>query len=298
MKSQPIMELLEPKTVAQLLSRRAALKAGAAAAATVGTVPAVLAAMAKTAYAQGTTLPASVLAVLNFALTLEYLESEFYNIAIGDTPLPSQYTGTVTAVGQASTPAAVFEEIAKHEAAHVVVLQGAITNGGGTPVTKPTFDFTGGNGATTAGKYTGPYLDVFTNPATFLTVAQAFEDTGVRAYKGGAAALAAAPAILEVGLQIHSIEARHASKVRRLRGQKGWVTIGANGVPAAVEPVYNAGNPAATYPDEDNTTQATVNVATLAGTSGQVGTSAAAESFDEPLDVNTVLAIAGPFIAG
>lgn len=294
MKSQPILEMVEPRVV-ERLTRRAALKAGGAAALTVGTVPAVLAAMARTAYAQGTALPASVITVLNFALTLEYLESEFYNIATGQAPLPSQYTGTVTAVGQTSTPRAVFEEISKHEDAHVVVLQQAITAGGGTPATKPTFDFTGGNGATTAGKYTGPFLDVFTNPATFLTLAQAFEDTGVRAYKGGAAALAAAPAILEVGLQIHSIEARHASKVRMLRGQKGWVTVGNNGVPAAAEPVYNAGNPAATYPDEDNTTQAGVNVANLTGVAGA---NAAAESFDEPLDVNSVLAIAAPFIVG
>ena len=298
MKSQPILDLIEPKTVATLVSRREALRAGAIAAATVGTVPAMLAAMARTAYAQGTTLPASVLAVLNFALTLEYLESEFYDIATGAIALPAAYTGAVTAVGQASTPSAVFQEIAKHERAHVTVLQQAITAGGGTPVTKPTFDFTGGNAATTAGKYTGPYLDVFTNPATFLTVAQAFEDTGVRAYKGGAAALAVAPAILEAALQIHSVEARHASKVRRLRGQKRWVTLGANGVPAAVEPVYNAGNPAGTYPDEDNTTQAGVNVANLNAISGTVGTAAAAEAFDEPLDMTTVLAIAGPFIAG
>jgi hypothetical protein len=295
MKSQPILEMLEPKTVERLLSRRAALKAGGAAALTVGTVPAVLAAMARTAYAQGAALPTSVIAVLNFALTLEYLEAEFYSIATGQTALPSQYTGAATALGTATTPTAVFTEIAKHENAHVRVLQAAITAGGGTPATKPTFDFTGGNGAQTAGKYTGPFLDVFTNPVTFLTLAQAFEDTGVRAYKGGAAALAAAPAILEVGLQIHSIEARHASKVRMLRGQKGWVTLGNNGVPAAAEPVYNAGSPAATYPDEDNTTQAGVNVANLTGVAGNA---AAAESFDEPLDVNSVLAIAAPFIAG
>ena len=295
MKSQPILEMLEPKTVERLVSRRAALKAGGAAALTVGTVPAVLAAMARTAYAQGTALPNSVLQVLNFALTLEYLEAEFYSIATGQTALPSQYTGAATAVGTASTPTAVFTEIAKHENAHVRVLQAAITAGGGTPATKPTFDFTAGNGAQTAGKYTGPFLDVFTNPATFLTLAQAFEDTGVRAYKGGAAALAAAPAILEVGLQIHSIEARHASKVRMLRGQKGWVTLGNNGVPAAAEPVYNAGNPAATYPDEDNTSQAGVNVANLTGVAGNA---AAAEAFDEPLDVNTVNTIVGPFIVG
>lgn len=295
MKSQPILEMLEPKTVERLLGRREALKAGGAAALAVGTVPAVLAAMAKTAYAQGTALPNSVIQVLNFALTLEYLESEFYNIATGATPLPAQYTGTVTVLGTASTPTAVFEEISKHEDAHVVALQQAITNGGGTPAAKPTFDFTGGNGNTTAGKYTGPFLDVFTNPATFLTLAQAFEDTGVRAYKGGAAALAVAPAILEVGLQIHSIEARHAAKVRRLRGQKGWVTLGANGVPAAAAPVYDQGTPPASYPDEDNTTQAGVNVANLGGVAGAA---AAAESFDEPLDVNSVLAIAGPFIAG
>lgn len=293
MKSQPILEMLEPKTVERLLNRRAALQAGSAAALAVGTVPAVLAAMAHTAYAQGTALPASVLAVLNFALTLEHLEAEFYSIATGVTPRPSQYTGTVAAVGQASTPTAVFEEITKHERAHVAVLQNAITAGGGTPVAKPTFDFTAGSGATTGGKYTGPFLDVFTNPATFLTVAQAFEDTGVRAYKGGAGALATAPSILEVALQIHSIEARHASKVRRLRGQKGWPS-GNNGVPAAVQPVYGAGNPPASFPAEDNTTQAGVNVTNLTGVPNAT---AAAEAFDEPLDMNSVLAIVDPFIA-
>ncbi len=45
----------------------------------------------------------------------------------------------------------------------------------------PDFDFSGG-----AGSGTGPYADAFSNYDLFLTVAQAFEDTGVRAYKGQA----------------------------------------------------------------------------------------------------------------
>jgi hypothetical protein len=142
-----------------------------------------------------------------------------------------------------------------------------------------------------------PFGDVFSNPTTFLAVSQAFEDTGVRAYKGGAATLAANVTVLEAALQIHAIEARHASKVRRLRGEKGWVSgAGTTNVPTQAQAVYGAGSPAADYPAESNTTHAGVNVANLAGVGGQIGATAASESFDEPLDMATVNAIAGLFI--
>lgn len=286
----PILHVLDDAELVQrMVSRRDAMRAGIKAAITIGTVPAALAAMSSTAFAQSG-LPAAVVDVLNFALKLEYLESEFYNIATGATALPSQYNGPVNVL-TAAAPQAVFAEIAKHEAAHVNVLRTAL---GTAAVAKPTFDFTGGSGATNAsGKYTGPFADVFTNAQTFLAVAQAFEDTGVRAYKGGAAALAASPDTLEVALQIHSIEARHASKVRRLRAEKGWISGKTNTLPTQAQAVYGAGNSAANFPAEDNVTQATVNVSTL---SGVAGAAAASEAFDEPLDSATVLAIAGLFI--
>ena len=293
MNTKNVMDLIDPSEQAKLFARRDAIRAGVYAGLAMGSLPMVLAAMAKTANAQGTA--PSVTDVLNFALTLEYLESEFYNIATGanSTAFPSTYAGpnqVFTAGGH--PPKAVFDEIAKHENAHVTVLKGAL---GSNAVSKPNFDFTGGHGAKdSSGKFNGPFADVFSNPATFLALAQAFEDTGVRAYKGGAQYLISNVPALETALQIHSIEARHASKVRRIRGNKGWVSSKTDATePAAAQPVYGPGNPASTYPDEDNVTQAGVNVSTLAGTAG---VTAAREAFDEPLDTATVLAIAGLFI--
>ena len=71
-------------------------------------------------------------------------------------------------------------------------------------------------------------------------MAQAFEDTGVRAYKGQAANLITTPDLLTAALQIHSVEARHASEVRRLRGLKGWISNDERGagMPAATQAVY------------------------------------------------------------
>lgn len=291
MESQPILEQIEPRVWDRLVSRRDAVRRGMIAGFAAGSLPMVLGALARTAYAQA---PTSVLSVLNFALTLEYLEAEFYNIATGTTAIPTAYGTSASVLSAAGAPArAVITEIAAHETAHVNLLRTTITSLGGTPVAKPTFDFTGGRGATsTAGRYTGPFADVFTNPTTFLALAQAFEDTGVRAYKGGVGALASNVAVLEAALQIHSIEARHAAQVRRLRGEKGWITGRANTLPPAAQPVYGPGS-SADFPAEDNTTHATVNVATLTGVAGA---NAATEAFDEPLDVATVNSIAGLFI--
>jgi hypothetical protein len=292
MNTKNLMDLIDPSEQTKLFARRDAIRAGVYAGFAMGSLPMVLAAMAKTAGAQGTA--PSVTDVLNFALKLEYLEAEFYNIATGanSTSFPTKYAGTNQVFTAAHhPPKAVFDEIASHENAHVAVLKGAL---GSNAVAKPNFDFTGGHGATDSnGKFNGPFADVFSNPATFMALAQAFEDTGVRAYKGGAKYLITNIPALETALQIHSIEARHASKVRRLRGEKGWITGKSNTLPAAAQGVYGAGSPPADYPAEDNVTQAGVNVSTLAGVAG---VNAATEAFDEPLDTGTVLAIAGLFI--
>ena len=201
----------------------------------------------------------TVVGVLNFALTLEYLESTFYTMGLAASGLiPSSDT-------------AVFAQISKHETDHVNTLTAAITSLQGTPASKPTFDFTAG----------GTYSDVFTNYQTFLALSNAFEDTGVRAYKGQAPTLLGAGAILTAALDIHSVEARHASEVRRIRGLKGWISNAeANGLPAAI------------YAGEDNTTQLNINVTTVT-TAPAVSVT---EAFDEPLTMSQVLAIASPFI--
>ena len=215
----------------------------------------------------GTGDAALVLQVLNFALTLEYLESSFYTEGLSAALVPS-------------SDKTVIMQISKHETAHVATLTATILSLGGTPVAEPTFDFTAG----------GMFPDVFTNYQTFLTLANAFEDTGVRAYKGQAANLQSNPVVLTAALDIHSVEARHASEIRRIRGNKGWITGAATpGVPAAV---YGPGSPATAFPAEDNVIQGGVDVSTLT----KFPIAAATEAFDEPLDMATVLGIAKPFI--
>jgi rubrerythrin len=204
--------------------------------------------------------------VLNYALTLEYLENEFYemgNAAAG--LIPGEYK-------------AVFAQIGQHEKAHVKFLATALA---ADAVKKPTFDFTA-KGA----------FPAFTDFGTFVTLSKAFEDTGVRAYKGQAANLISAPSLLEYALQVHSVEARHASIVRRILGKitndkttKGWIT-------------NDAGFPGAVYKgetSEGNVLQGGLNVPGIAGLEN-ISFAAISEAFDEPLTMQEVLDIAGPFI--
>ncbi|MEI2700894.1 MAG: ferritin-like domain-containing protein [Baekduia sp.] len=122
--------------------------------------------------------------ILNFALTLEYLEAAFYEEAL--------------AKGRFTAPAArtFAEVVGPHEAAHVEALKQVL---GSKAVKRPSFDFQG----TTR------------KQSTFLRTAKVLEDTGVAAYQGQAprihqnAVLAPAGAIL-------AVEARHAAWVRDL----------------------------------------------------------------------------------
>lgn len=201
--------------------------------------------------------------VLNFALTLEYLEAEFYTIGVAT-------NGLIPAADRT-----IFTTIRDHENAHVEFLRNFITSAGETPVAKPTFDFTAGG-----------MFDTFSNYETFKLLAQAFEDTGVRAYKGQAGNLIDDKDVLEAALTIHSVEARHASEVRRLRGLQGWIPFDQPGAPAPVAPVY-AGMSV--------TTKAGVNVTSVSAPFG-VSQEDVTEAFDEPLDMEAVLEIAAPFI--
>ena len=216
-------------------------------------------ALAATTFGQDSKLPGKIADVLNFALTLEYLEDEFYRTALGSSGLIPRDTQDV------------FQQIGKHETAHVALLKSVL---GSKAVAKPNFDFTAG----------GAFGDVFRNYQTFLAVSQALEDTGVRAYKGQAGNLKDNAKILTVALQIHSVEARHAAEVRRLRGEKGWITGDSRRtLPAPTQAIYNG---------DGNTTQGGASLANLAGLSNDAIT----ESFDEPLTKEAVLAIAGLFI--
>jgi rubrerythrin len=225
-------------------------------------VPLAMGSMFKKAYGQSSS-GSSVLEVLNYALTLEYLESEFYS------------QGLAASGAIASANKAFFQQVSKDETAHVKFLETVIKSMNGTPASKPTFDFSAG----------GAFPDWNTNPATYLALSQAFEDTGVRAYKGQAANLVSNSDVLTAALQIHAVEARHASIVRRIRGLKGWITLDERG---AGMPVKKQ----AIYDGEAQTTQAGVDVPAVSG----VSAANVSEAFDEPLDMSTVLNIATLFI--
>lgn len=204
-----------------------------------------------------------VVDVLNFALLLEYLESEFYMKGLDSDVIPA-----------GSDAEKAYMQISKHEAAHVEFLKSAISGAGGEPIEKPEFDFSArGN------------FWPFAMYDDFLALSQAFEDTGVRAYKGQAANLMDNDAVLTAALQIHSVEAQHASKVRRIRGLRGWITGDkrGEGMPKATQPVYNG---------EDKLMQAGIDITNITS----VGPDGITESFDEPLTKEEVTAIATLFI--
>ena len=137
--------------------------------------------------------------VLIFALMLEELEHHFYVEALNA-------PGLIPARDRA-----VFEQISKHEGAHVTFLTTGITGIGGIPDPEPKFNFNAGG-----------HHGVFRSYESFLSLAQTFEDTGVAAYAGQATNLITSNSLLTAALRIHSVEARHAAEIRRLRGVKPW----------------------------------------------------------------------------
>ncbi|WP_128543122.1 ferritin-like domain-containing protein [Larkinella soli] len=218
----------------------------------------------------------SVVDILKYALTLEYLERDFYRAA--------QFSRGLLPLGTRE----YVVQIAKHEASHVDLLRGAIPEAQTIKENTLKFDFT----------YGGAFPDVLTNYQTFLAIAQALEDTGVRAYKGQAANLLSDPTVLGIALQIHSVEARHAAAVRRMRGIRVWPDANDNTLPTSPN-VQGA-----VYAGENQTMQPNggggmVDLMTLPHDSvfnPAMYERTVYESFDEPLTMEQVLAIAGPFI--
>ncbi|EIJ39738.1 ferritin-like domain-containing protein [Galbibacter orientalis] len=238
--------------------------------AAMAAVPLGLAAMPKKTYAQS--MNTDPVGALQLALTLEYLEDEFYDLALQSGVLPS------------GRPETVYMQISKHEQAHVDFLIAGLEGAGVTPVSKPTFDFTVGG---TFDPFNDNGVGQETAYAQLLALAQAFEDTGVRAYKGQAGNLLGSP-FLTAALQIHSVEARHASEIRRLRGLKGWITGNERGagMPDATQPVYNG---------EENVMQGGLDVTTL-GSGAAFSMDASTEAYDEALSGDDAVAIASLFI--
>ena len=172
--------LQETAASAQRHSRRGFLKTSGIA---VGGA-AVAGGLLPTAGAMAAT-PKGDVAILNFALTLEYLESAFY-------------AGALKHAGLTGEHKRLARTVHAHEAAHVQALKKAL---GSSAVKRPTFDFG----------------SAVTSQSAFTSTAVVLEDTGVQAYQGQAPFIKS-QAIFKAALSIHPVEARHAAWIRNLAG--------------------------------------------------------------------------------
>ncbi len=148
-------------------------------------------------------VPASDVAILNFALTLEYLEAEFYAQANRN-----------KIFGSSKELFRFSQVVAQHEAVHVAFLKKTL---GAMAVAKPKFDF----------------KDTVTDPAKFAATSQVLEDTGVHAYLGQVGNIKTKAVLIGAG-RILPVEARHAAWIRDIRFS-GGTTPATTPAPAAFE---------------------------------------------------------------
>jgi hypothetical protein len=127
------------------------------------------------------------LAILNYALTLEYVESDFYAKAAASGLFKGAQLELVKVIGS-------------HEAAHVAALKATVSKLGGTPVAKPTTKFP------------------LKSAQSVLQLAATVENLGAAAYLGQAGRIKNKE-VLAAALSIHSVEARHASALNVLTGK-------------------------------------------------------------------------------
>jgi rubrerythrin len=136
--------------------------------------------------------------ILNFALTLEFLEADFYATGLKRGLINGRELELVT-------------EIADNESSHVVSVRALVKQLGGTPVNKPAIRFP---------------ADTFKDKLSFLKAASTFEEVGVTAYHGQVGLIKSGD-VLGAAASIAGVESRHAAVLAAL--------IGGNAFPAPIE---------------------------------------------------------------
>jgi hypothetical protein len=154
--------------------------------------------------------------VLNYALTLEYLEAEFYRQG--------------NAAGLLEGKAADYlQTVQTDEEAHVMVITDTVNQLGGSPVPAPAVDFG----------------EAFASAESYLETAFTFENLGVQAYLGAAPSLFGEKELLTAAASIFGVEARHAAIIGQLQEKpaEGGVYMGAFETPLSRDEVLAAASP-------------------------------------------------------
>jgi hypothetical protein len=265
-------------------SRRAAMLMGGAALAAL--------ALSRNASAQAaapTPSPTLDAEILNFALNLEFLESQFYTLATAGVTIDKYSTAVPITSGSGAAGGSVTlkpnfapvpfvagsnaqnyaMETAGEERNHVLFLQSALNaSSANASVAMPNIDLYNSFNALAMAAGIGATFDPFASPANFLIGAFIFEDVGVTAYLG-AAPLIYTPAYLTAALDIHAVEGYHAGSIRTQ--------------------IYAAGAPLTTYSQQVAAARATLDGSTAAGGADDIGVETLTGSASTIVDANPTL---------
>jgi hypothetical protein len=148
--------------------------------------------------------------ILNYALTLEYLETAFYE----DVVKSGLFNGS---------DLATIRKFGEEEAEHVTALTGFVKQMGGTPAPKPKTEFP------------------LKSAKSVLELAATVENLGAAAYLGQAPYIKGA-SVLSAALSIHSVEGRHAAALNTLLGEP-ITPDGAFAKPAGADEVLKSVEP-------------------------------------------------------